>query len=205
MQAIEKHGIQIKEELNIKAVEFVSADDQLVSYQVKPNFPRLGKRYGKMMPAIKQALVEADGASLAQELKVNGGFSLEIDGQKIDFEPEDCQVHTSSAEGYASAGANGFMVALDTSLSAELVLEGIAREIVRTVQDARKSADLEISDRIVLGISGSELVEQAIAIHGDYIKTETLADSMVSADKVDGHRSEKTLEDQHWAISLRKI
>jgi len=204
-KAIEKHNAQIKEELNIKAVEFVSADDQLVSYQVKPNFPRLGKRYGKMMPAIKQALGEVDSASIALELKAGRGFSLEINGQQIDFEPEDCQVQTSSAQGYASAGANGFMVALDTSLSEALILEGIAREIVRTVQDGRKSAGLEISDRILLGVSGSERVTQAIALHGDYIKAETLADSLMRAEDVNGHRSEKNLEDQHWLISLAKI
>ncbi len=203
-RAVEKHTQQILEELNIKAVEFVSADNQLVSYQIKPNFPRLGKRYGKMMPAIKLALSQADSSWIAGEVSGGHSFSLDVDGQQIEFEPEDCQVLTGSAEGYASAGAGNFMVALDTSLSDELILEGVAREIVRTVQDARKSADLDISDRIELGISGTDLVEQALETFREYIMTETLAADLVSADKVEGYDCEKSLADQSLNISLKR-
>ena len=167
--AVEHHARQLEEELNIKSVEFISGESNLVTYQVKPNFPRLGKRYGKLMPAIKKALGEADGAWIAGELAAGREFSLSIDGQEIAFEAEDCQVQTSSAEGYACAGEDGFMVALDTSLNDELLLEGLAREIVRSVQDGRKSAGLEVSDRIRLGISGTGLVPQALAEYGDYI------------------------------------
>ncbi|MGI9319334.1 MAG: isoleucine--tRNA ligase [bacterium] len=202
--AIEKHTRQILEELNIKAVEFISADNQLVSYQVKPNFPRLGKRYGKLMPAIKQALGNADGAWIAGEIAAGRPFSLNINDQEIGFETEDCQVQTSSAEGYSSAGEDGFMVALDTSLSDELILEGVAREIVRSVQDTRKSAQLEIADRIDLGISGSDLVQQAIDRYREYIMTETLAVSLVSADQLSGYTTEKSLENLHWKIVLVK-
>ncbi len=202
--AVEKHTRQILEELNIKAVELVSADNELVSYKIKPNFPRLGKRYGKMMPAIKRALSEADGSWIAGEIAAGRRFRLQIENQEIEFEAEDCQVQTSSAEGYSCAGEDGFMVALDTSLTDELVLEGIAREIVRSVQDARKSARLEISDRIDLGISGTSLVEQAIETHREYIMAETLSQSLAPADQVDGFTAEKILEDQSWKISLAK-
>ena len=202
--AIDKHTRQILEELNVKAVELVSADNDLVSYQIKPNFPRLGKRYGKLMPAIKQALTQADGAWIAAEIAAGRNFTLKIEDQDIEFEIEDCQVQTTSAEGYSSAGGDGFMVALDTSLNAELVLEGIAREIVRSVQDARKSAQLEISDRIVLGISGSDLVQQALDKHRKYIMSETLSVELLAADLVDGYIAEKSLEDQGWTIALAK-
>ena len=203
--AIEKHTKQILDELNIKSVELVSADNELVSYQIKPNFSRLGKRYGKLMPAIKQALIDADGAWIAGEIAAGRTFSLTINNNEIEFEVEDCQVHTSSAEGYSSAGGEGFMVALDTSLDQDLILEGIAREIVRSVQDARKSAQLEISDRIVLGITGSELVEQAIKSHREYIMTETLSVELRSGDQTEGYTVEKSLEDQSWRIVLDKV
>ena len=202
--AIEKHTSQILDELNIKAVELVSADNELVSYQIKPNFPRLGKRYGKLMPAIKQALADADGAWIAGEIAAGRGFCMTIKDEEIEFEVEDCQVQTSSAEGYSSAGGEGFMVALDTSLDEDLMLEGIAREIVRSVQDARKSAQLEISDRIVLGITGSDLVQQAIRAHRTYIMNETLSVELRSADQVEGYTVKKSQEDQSWNIVLVK-
>ncbi len=203
--AVERHARQVEEELNIKSVEFVSGDSGLVSYRVKPNFPRLGKRHGKLMPAIKQALADADGGWIAAEVAAGRDFTLEVAGQSVSFEPADCQVETSSAEGYACAGEGGFMVALDTTLDDELVLEGLAREIVRSVQDARKSAGLEVSDRIRLGISGSGLVPQALAEYGDYIATETLAESLADADGVEGWRSgEQSLEDNTWVIALSK-
>ena len=203
--AVEKHTRQILEELNIKSVEFVSGDTQLVSYQIKPNFPRLGKRYGKLMPAIKSALANVDGAWVAGELSAGREFELDVEGSRINFEAEDCMVQTSSAEGFASAGEGGFMVALDTTLNDDLILEGIARGIVRTVQDARKSADLDIADRIELGISGTPLVEQAVKQYGDYIQSETLAVKLVPADQLDGYRSEKSLEEQSWRIVITRV
>jgi isoleucyl-tRNA synthetase len=186
-------------------VEFVSGDSGLVSYQIKPNFPRLGKRYGKLMPAIKQALAEADSAWVAAEVTAGRSFSLDIEGQEVRFEPEDCQVQSNAAEGYACAGGDGFMVALDTTLHDDLVLEGLAREIVRSVQDARKSAGLDVSDRIRLGIGGSPLVKQAIATHADYIRAETLAVSLSPPDDVTGgFEAEKSLGEEQWKIRLIK-
>ncbi|MBX2869849.1 MAG: isoleucine--tRNA ligase [Acidiferrobacterales bacterium] len=203
--AINKHTRQILEELNIKTVEFVEGNNTLVSYKVSPDFRRLGKKHGKLMPAIKKAFASADAADIAAAVTAGRGFKLQVEDAEIEFEADDCQVQTSSAEGYASAGAGGYMVALDTSLDDALILEGVAREIVRSVQDARKSADLEIADRIELGISGTELVRQAIDQYADYIQSETLAEILVEADKVEGHQSEKSLEAESWTISIKKM
>ena len=202
--AVDKHSQQIMEELNVKAVECVTADSELVSYQIKPNFPRLGKRYGKLMPAIRQAMAEADGGWIAGEVAAGRSFQIDVAGETIEIEAEDCQVQTSSAEGYACAGGDGFMVALDTSLDDALILEGIAREIVRSVQDARKSTGLEVSDRIDLGISGSPLVDQAKVQYRDYIMSETLAETLTAVDQAEGAESEKSLDREHWKISLAK-
>ena len=202
--AVSRHARQIEEELNVKAVEFISGDSNLVSYQVKPNFPSLGKRYGKLMPAIKKALAEADGAWIAGEVAAGRPFTLGIEGQDVTFGPGDCQVLTGSAEGYACAAGGGFMVALDTGLNDELVLEGLAREIVRSVQDARKSAGLDVSDRIILGISGTGAVPEALRVHGEYIAAETLAEELADADAVEGWSAERSLEDATWSITLAR-
>ena len=203
-EAVCKHIAQITEELNIKEVEFIDSGDALVSYSVTPNFSRLGKRYGKLMPAIKSTLASVDGEWIAEKIDEGVTFSLSIDGDSIDFEPEDVSLQTTSAEGYQSCSGEGFVVALDTTLTRELEIEGIARELVRTVQDARKSADLEISDRILLGINGSELVEAALASHSEFIKSETLAVDF-NHSLTDGFSVERSLSDQNWKIVLCRV
>ena len=204
--AIAKHEQQILEELNIKAVEFIAPDAQLVSYVIKPDFPRLGKRYGKLMPAIKAALAEVDGASIAAKVASGETFELDVNGQIIELGGEDIQVQTASAKGYASAEGNGFLVALDTSLSPSLIEEGLAREVVRTIQDARKSAGLEIADRIELCVEGSENVMAAIATHNDYVVAETLTDVLKSKNEiVDGFEVSRTTKDASWTITLKRV
>ncbi len=203
-KAISRHLSQIHEELNIKNVAFIDSGAELVSYTIKPNFSRLGKRYGKLMPAIKAALSEVDGNEIARLIENGGSFELQIEGQSVNFEAEDIQVETAAAAGFASSSAEGFLVALDTSLNESLITEGIARELIRTVQDARKSAELEISDRIDLVISGSDLVESALAQYQKYIMTETLAVSLNQIE-VSGFNVSRELEDQHWQISLSKF
>ncbi len=201
---IEKHAAQIREELNIKSIELITQDTGLVKYTIKPNFPRLGKRYGKLMPAIKAALSKVDGARIAAQVGMRENFTMEIEGVKVIFEAEDIKVQTTSAEGYACAQAGQFLLALDTSLNEELVVEGIAREIVRTVQDARKSAGLEISDRIMLDITGSERVKTVLQQHREYIMAETLTTALSAENELDGFTAEHALSDDRWSIILKK-
>ena len=204
-EAIIKHEQQILEELNIKAIEFIAPDAQLVNYAVKPDFPRLGKRYGKLMPAIKAALAQADAAAIAAHVAQNQSFNIEVNGSTLELSPEDVQIQTSSAQGFASAEGEGYLVALDTSLSKELVEEGLAREVVRTVQDARKSAGLEISDRIHLCIEGSDNVMAAVSIHKNYVMSETLTDSIQDRHQLtDGFEVNRTNDDANWTIVLAR-
>ncbi len=208
--AIRKHERQIVEELNIKSVEFIDRDGGgdgdagLIDYVVTPNFPVLGKRCGKRMPAIKAALALADGARIAERVNAGRNFKLEIDGVEMAFAPDEVRVQTTSAEGYACARAERLLVALDTTLNEALVVEGLAREIVRTVQDARKSAGLEIADRITLAVCGSENVQIALRRHREYIMGETLAIELSEDGDSDGHQAERALEEDRWRIVLRK-
>ncbi len=201
--AINKHLDQIREELNIKSVEFIESDAELVSYSISPNFSRLGKRYGKLIPAIKSALANADGSWIAAQVQDENSFELEIEGQQLVFEPEDIQVQSSSAEGYASCGGDGCLVALDTTIDDELFIEGLARELVRSVQDGRKSAGLEISDRIILGITGSENIVAAADTHRDYIMSETLAIEL-NRELGEGYRVDRELGKDNWQITISK-
>ncbi len=203
-KALDAHSDQIMEELNVKAIEFIARDAGLVTYRIKPNLPRLGKQYGKLIPKIKAALADADGAAIASAQARGEAFELDVDGQTLSLDAEDVLVETSSAEGYACGEDAGFLTALDTSLTDELIEEGLARELVRSVQDSRKQAGLEVSDRIVLGISGSAAVEKAVARFRDYLMTETLALEWETGQDTPLFSDERQLGDDSWTIEITK-
>ena len=204
-KALADHQDQVLEELNIKDVEFIARDADIVNYRIKPNLPKLGKEgHGKNLPAIKKALEEADGKEIASAIARGESYTLAFESGELDLTGEDLLIETTSAEGYACAEDVGYLAALDTNLNETLIDEGMAREIVRSVQDARKQAGLEVADRIRLGVSGSDAVEKALAKHRDYVMAETLAIEW-AVDQADAlYSSDKDLGDQHWTIEISK-
>ncbi|MDZ7645040.1 MAG: isoleucine--tRNA ligase [Woeseiaceae bacterium] len=203
-RALSEHRDQILEELNVKDVEFIARDAGLVDYRIKPNLPRIGKQFGKRIPALKQALADADGAAIAGAVSRGESFDVALGDENVTLQPEDVLIETSSAEGFACAEDGGYLAALDTQLTDTLRREGIARELVRTVQDARKQAGLDVADRIVLGIRGTDAVEAALAEHRDYLMHETLASSWASSQAEPRYRGEGRLDDETWTIEISK-
>ena len=128
-----------------------------------------------------------------------------FDDSRATFGPEDVLVETASAEGYACAEEGGYLVGIDTRLDDALVREGLARELVRTVQEARKQAGLDVSDRIVLRARGTAGVESALADHREYVMDETLARQWGDASFEGTYSIEHALEDERWTIWLEKI
>jgi isoleucyl-tRNA synthetase len=202
--ALADHQDQILEELNVKSIEFIARDAGLVSYRIKPHLPRIGKRYGKLVPKIKQALETADGAFIAGAVARGDAVELEIEGETVTLAPEDLLIETHSAEGYACGEDGGFLTALDTTLTPELIAEGTAREMIRSVQDARKLAGLDVSDRIVLGISGTAGIEASLAEHRDYLMAETLATEWLVGQQAPLFDEERGLEEEQWRIEITK-
>ena len=203
--AVSEHESQILDELNVKSLTFIANDAELVSYRIKPNLPRLGKRYGKQIPAIREALANAEGSAIAGAQAEGRSITLEVSGQSITFEPEDLLIETESAAGYACAESSGTLVALDTTLNDALLREGLAREIVRTVQDGRKQAGLEVSDRIRLHVGGDETIQKVISEHQSWIMSETLTTEWSLAPLETGFSLEKNLDAQNWLISLERL
>jgi isoleucyl-tRNA synthetase len=201
-RAVRRHGDQILEELNVKSLEVLARDAKLVSYRIKPNLPRVGKRYGKLIPAIREHLQRGDTAAIAAAVARGETHTATIGGQRVELAPEDLLIETASAEGFASAEEGGYLVALDTTLNDELVREGVARELVRAVQDARKQAGLEVSDRIALSVAGDEAVNEAVREYRDYLMTETLA-SRWGAPK-GAFEAEQTQGEHRWVIRLAR-
>ncbi len=203
-RALADHQEQILEELNVKSIEFIARDASHVSYRIKPNLPRIGKQYGKLTPLIRKQLEESDGAQIAAAVEKGESITIPIPTGEITLSPDDVLVETSSAEGYACAEDAGFLTELDTTLNDALIAEGTARELIRTVQDARKQAGLEVSDRIVLGVSGTAGVESSLEEYRDYLMSETLATTwqVRQADSV--FTCHKELGDEHWFIEISK-
>ena len=201
-KALDSHKDQILEELNVKDVEFIARDAGLVSYNIKPNLPKLGKQYGRLVPQIKQALLDADGAAIASAAAGGQPFEIEVEGQVIPLEGDDVLIETHSAEGYSCEADAGYLTALDTTLTDELVAEGLAREIVRSVQDARKQAGLEVSDRITLGVSGSAAVEKALEMHRNYVMAETLATTWETGQTDARYTADREMGEENWTIEI---
>jgi isoleucyl-tRNA synthetase len=154
------------------------------------------------VPQIRQALLDADGAEIAGAAARGEAFEIEVAGQAIPLEGDDILIETHSAEGYSCEADSGYLTALDTTLNDELIAEGLAREIVRSVQDARKQAGLEVSDRITLGVSGSEGVEKALGVHRDYVMNETLATTWETGQSDARYTDEKVMGEEHWKIEI---
>ena len=114
-------------------------------------------------------------------------------------------IETKSAEGYSCGEEGGYLTALDTRLDVELIKEGLAREIVRSVQEARKKSGLDVSDRIILGVSGSEIVETALKEHQDFLMTETLSVQWQVNMEAPLFSEDNNLDDETWLIELKKI
>ena len=202
--AVRNHVEQILEELNVKALEFIAPDASLVAYRVKPNLPRVGKRFGKRVPKIREALGKKDAGAVAGAHVRGETIELEVESEIIVLEPEDVLIETESAEGYSSSESEGFLVALDTQLTPALREEGLAREIVRSIQDARKMAGFEVSDRIQLHVSGSAGIDKALAKYRDWIISETLTQNWIDDRGTAHYTAEHKLDDNHWHIELSK-
>lgn len=198
--AIARFRDLVLEELNVKDVRVVGLDATFIEYALRPNLPRLGPRYGKQMAAVRAALAAADARVVAAAASAGKPFDVRADGQSFTLEPEDVLVDSKSAQGFAFAEGDGMLVALDTKITRELLLEGIAREVVRAVQDARKQAGLEVSDRIVLRLDATGDIAEAIASFGDYIKGETLAVDLNGAAFTAAHTSD-ALENLRISLS----
>jgi isoleucyl-tRNA synthetase len=203
--AVRTHTDQILDELNIKAIELIPRDAKLVSYRIKPNLPVVGKRYGKLIPAIREYLSSADGAAIAVAAERGEAHRAVIAGQEVELEPAMLLIETESAQGFACAEDEGYLVGLDTTLDADLRREGLAREIVRAVQDARKEAGLEVSDRIVLGVEGDDAVRVSVKAHQPYIMAETLSSEWGWPEGKNVFVKKLTEPDFHVEIRLAKV
>ncbi|HEY5941486.1 MAG TPA: isoleucine--tRNA ligase [Solirubrobacterales bacterium] len=183
--AIEARAGLVTAELNVKELDFVSDESELVSYSAKPNYRALGPRFGKKMPQVAAAVEALDAAHVAAVLAEGGEIGISIEGTDHTLGTEDITLALEPLEGYEVEAEAGHAVALQLELDDDLRREGLAREIVHAVQNARKAAGLEITDRIDLTLGGDPDLLAAAQTHQDYLANEVLATS-VSYDGTNG-------------------
>ncbi|MBI3739068.1 MAG: class I tRNA ligase family protein, partial [Chloroflexi bacterium] len=174
-KAVETFAELIEDELNVKTVRLLDTATEAVSHSVKPLPKQLGQKYGNKFPALQKAILAMNAEEVAQSLATNGSVNVKADDQAYDILPDEVEVKAQAKEGFAVAEEGSYVAALVTELTPELVQEGLAREFVRRVQDLRKSADLDVADRVNLFVVASAGLRSAIEAHRDYITSETLA------------------------------
>jgi len=184
-EAIEARADLVTAELNVKELDFVTDEGELVSYTAKPNYRALGPRFGKRMPQVAAAVEALDAAHVAEVMAAGGEVGISIEGDEHTLGAEEVTLALQPLDGYEVEAEAGHAVALQLELDDELRREGLAREIVHAVQIARKEAGLEITDRIALSLSGDEELLAAARAHEDYLAGEVLA-TAVSYDGVGG-------------------
>jgi len=187
----------VQDELNVKAVTQVAQAESLLTYLVMPNNALLGPRFGARFPAVRAALAAQDPMAVARRVRAGLPVHLMVDGEKVELAPEEVLVQEKPKEGLAVASERGVTVAVDVVLTPELRAEGLAREVVRRIQNLRKDAGFELDDRIVTVCGAEGDLAEAIAAWREYIAAETLSVELragepepgmaTAEDRVDGH------------------
>jgi len=176
----------IKHEVNIKEIVLLEDASDILVKQIKPNFKTLGPKFGKEMKLIANCIRNFTKEDILK-IELEGKMPIELDGKMINLELSDVEISSKDIEGWLVANEGSITVALDVTISEELRKEGIARELINRIQNARKDSGLEVTDRIKLTVLKSEDIEESIIENKEYIKSETLTDELVFVDQlIDG-------------------
>ena len=181
--AIERLVDVVREELNVREVRFVAAAEELGSYEIKANYRTLGPLFGKEMPLAAEAIAALDPAHVAAALRDGAQIGIAVGEREHTLRSDDVLLTMRAPEGYSVEREGAHAVALDLEIDGDLRREGRAREIVHAVQNARKTAGLQIEDRIQLALDGAPELLDAAATHSDYISGETLAHDLDLSDR----------------------
>ena len=164
----------ILDEVNVKAIEYVDGSSAVVERSATPNFSRLGPRLGPLMQPVNQAVRALDDDAIGRYLD-QGYLELDVDGETVRLGPDDLEISSAGIEGWLVEQHRDVTVALDTQITDELRTEGLARESVKRIQNLRKDAEFDVTDRIVVTYDGSAPIRDAVNAYAEWIRNETLA------------------------------
>jgi isoleucyl-tRNA synthetase len=211
--AIERLVEIVREELNVRRVRFVEAADELGEYEVKANYRTLGPLFGKDMPLAAQAIAALDPARVAAAVRggpesgAGAGIGIAVGDREHTLSEQDVILTMKAPQGYSVEREGAHAVALDLTIDESLLREGRSREIVHAVQNARKTAGLEVEDRIELVLGGDPALVEAARAHEAYVSGETLAVGLSIGDgdpAAMDHREQSEIEGLPLEIALRR-
>jgi isoleucyl-tRNA synthetase len=202
--AIERMEPIVLDELNVRELRFVSEAGELGSYDVKPNYRALGPRFGKQMPQVAAAVAALEPAHVAAALRDGGRVGINVDGHEHELGAEDVTLAMQPLAGYQLEREGSHAVALELELDDELRREGLAREVVHAVQNARKAAGLQVEDRIGLALGGDAELVEAAREHEAYVAQETLATS-VAFNGVEDEATEAMIDGRPLRVAVRRV
>lgn len=190
----------IQEELNVKEIIFKEDMSDYLDYIVKPNFKILGKTLGPKIKELQEILSNLTAKEISQLEK--GSLKVKLDGEDFELTNEMVLISLKQKEGYASSSNSRTCVVLNTELTEDLILEGLAREFVRKVQSLRKEADFVITDHIKVIYNGTDKIKQMLEKYYDYVMGEVLGDELINDDSL---MFDDELNDEKVAIKVEKI
>ena len=194
----------IRDELNIKNVIFTDKVDDFVSYRFKPQLKTVGPKFGKQLNEIRTALSEIDGNKAKKQLDADGSLTLELPSGTVVLQTEDLLIETEQRDGFYTVSDRGITVAIDTTLTKELIEEGFVRELISKIQTMRKEAGFNVTDHISVTISGSDKVAEIALNKKDDIAGDTLTDSLTAAEP-DGYVKEWDINGEKVSIGVKKV
>jgi isoleucyl-tRNA synthetase len=200
------HGMEalVLEELNVKSLKFVSHEGELVTKKADPIFKNLGPKFGKVVNRAAEA-IRAFSDQDVQHLQDNGHCSIVIDGHEYRVDASDIHVQTVNREGILAASEGDLTVAIETTLTDELRYEGLAREFVNRVQNMRKEAKYDVTDRIHIWLTASEPFVHAVERMSDYVKNETLCASLHMNQVGGDFKKEWTIDEESISVGITKF
>jgi len=203
--AVDSFADLISDELNVKKVRLLDAATEAVSHTVKPLPRQLGQKYGNKFPAIQKAILAMNAEEVASTLMGGSPLKVQAGGETFDIVGEEVEVKAQAKAGFAVAEEGAYVAALVTELTPELVREGLAREFVRRVQDLRKSAELDVADRIRLFVIASDGLKSALEAHRDYVTAETLTvDLQFASPPPEAQTAEDDFDGETLKVGLMK-
>ncbi|MCH8568091.1 MAG: isoleucine--tRNA ligase [Balneolales bacterium] len=202
--AVERVKGIILDEVNVKNLEYAEDDSGIVHKSAKPNFPVLGSRLGKKMKAAAACISSLSNEQI-NTFERSGSISLDVDGEAFNFQKNDIIIVRDGLKGWEVETEDGITVAADTNLTPDLIQEGLAREIINRVQNMRKEADFDVTDRIRLVITGDDEVELAVKALASYIMQETLSEQIFhEAQGEDDYVKEWDIDGKQVEIAVKR-